>query len=640
LPLGPPTAPLPVGDWVDRTPCPPPQATGGTPLLAYDGGGRLFGLGRSADMDLPAPAWEWDRAARHFVSRSPCAPPASWPWLGGGALFDHDPVRNRFLLVTHTWNSTTMFYESASSPFAWTATAAPSPWFSAQYSGVKLVRDENRRSVVVPTTPLFERRDGSDAWTDLFPPGTVGGPHPETVGSVGYDAGRGTLVNVYTALDQRFETWELDVTTAQWVDRTSTAGSVAAASYNTLWWDPVARRLCNLALESELSDEPRVWSWDGLAGRWTELVPGDSVRPRLGQVLTFAVDRTTGDATFWLTASGTAAQELWTWRSAARAWTRLSPDRWPTLWPRRTSSSTATYDWDRGRLVAVTAESLRRVSISEWDVASETFFDRTSDVAQPWPANMTEVDLAYDPDRRRLVLFGSTQSRAELWEWDGATGQWRDRTTPVGTTPAPLWPGVGAASITYDPVRRRVAAWATGVIFPAIWLWEPDSGTWQGQSAPDAIALASRGGSLVADERRGVLVLVAPGPSIVEWSGGAAWRLAAETPRQPNTGQRVYAAYDARAERTLVFTTTSSTDSAGVRTYRNGLWTWDGERLVDITPPSLAGVRADDYPEAGSSLTYDPTRGNLLLLAPLVPTDRFRIPGEMHVWEGSTQPAR
>jgi MYXO-CTERM domain-containing protein len=71
--------------------------------------------------------------------------------------------------------------------------------------------------------------------------------------------------------------------------------------------------------------------------------------------------------------------------------------------------------------------------------------------------------MAFDSDRKRAVLFGGEGSEDafsnETWEWDSATAKWILRTTDV--SPPPLL----SSSMAYDPLRKRAVlfgGWAPG----------------------------------------------------------------------------------------------------------------------------------------------------------------------------------
>ncbi len=124
--------------------------------------------------------------------------------------------------------------------------------------------------------------------------------------------------------------------------------------------------------------------------------------------------------------------------------------------------------------------------------------------------------MAYDTDRKRIVMFGGVRSTlagaimlADTWEWDGL--QWISVTTPVAPSPR-----VGSG-MTYDPVRRRVVLF--GGVFPGQYplgdTWEYDGSTWT-QLSP-ALAPGAREPSLTWDSAREVAVLFGGVDFTVPW---------------------------------------------------------------------------------------------------------------------------
>jgi hypothetical protein len=71
--------------------------------------------------------------------------------------------------------------------------------------------------------------------------------------------------------------------------------------------------------------------------------------------------------------------------------------------------------------------------------------------------------VAFDPARRRLVLFGGWRfgALADTWEWDGAS--WVQQ-SPVASPPA-----VDGPTMAFDGARQRVATFTGG----ALWYFLP-----------------------------------------------------------------------------------------------------------------------------------------------------------------------
>ena len=109
------------------------------------------------------------------------------------------------------------------------------------------------------------------------------------------------------------------------------------------------------------------------------------------------------------------------------------------------------------------------------------------DAAGGAPLRRYKHAMAYDSDRGRMMVFGgyatdTGRDQEDLWEWDGATGLWTDR-TPAGLAPAPSQ----AAVLVYDQRRARLLLFVgqddvTGGT--GTWEWDPATGYWLDRSPP------------------------------------------------------------------------------------------------------------------------------------------------------------
>ena len=131
----------------------------------------------------------------------------------------------------------------------------------------------------------------------------------------------------------------------------------------------------------------------------------------------------------------------------------------PASPPARTYANMA-FDVARARMVLFGG-----VSRSDtWEYDGVTWVQRSSGPPQGWPM------LAYDEARARTVLFGND---GQAWEFDGTA--WAQR----ATNPAPV--GRSDGGLAYDPLRRRIVLfsginagtkddiWEYGPTTPALW---------------------------------------------------------------------------------------------------------------------------------------------------------------------------
>jgi hypothetical protein len=115
--------------------------------------------------------------------------------------------------------------------------------------------------------------------------------------------------------------------------------------------------------------------------------------------------------------------------------------------------------------------------------------------------------MAYDPVRRRVLLFGgyattSTYTLADTWEWDGT--DWNQ------LNPARSPPGRSSHAMAYDAARARVVlfggqnAWGPSHMWEDTWEW--DGTTWSERATPIRPA-ARRDHTMAYDSTRGRVVL-------------------------------------------------------------------------------------------------------------------------------------
>lgn len=225
--------------------------------------------------------------------------------------------------------------------------------------------------------------------------------------------------------------------------------------------------------------------------------------------------------------------------------------------------------------------------------------------------------LAYDPVRRRTMLFGGRASGTvfgDTWEWDGVA--WTPR------QPATSPPARAFAAATYDAVRGRVVMFG-GRDFanaPLGDTWEWDGTTW----VERVVATAPPAGadhSMAFDPRRGVVVMTSVAPRDTWEYDGSAWQpRGVVTPELRGTP--------------LAF------DGVGVVAfggellpgYSDETWRYDGQawtRLTSAMAPAARGYAA---------MAPDPRRRRVLLVggfAAQCPGACFNTFGDVHAWDGT-----
>lgn len=300
-----------------------------------------------------------------------------------------------------------------------------------------------------------------------MPARTLGDPPPIPAARVNhamaFDAARGRVVLFGGSdLAGRFaDTWEWDG--LRFAERTP-AGSPSA-------YDPA---LVYDAARAEvlLFTPPETWAWDGV--RWTLRaslpIPGD----RVGYAMCYDSVRARV-VLFGGFSYGSWLDDTWEWDGTAWSYRTVA------IRPQGRSGHAMAYDPDRQRTVLVAGTNDLSYPHSspygdtwEWD---GTQWQR---VANSGPAPRTGHTLAYDPVRRRIVLFGGIQHfwanpptvYADTWEWDGSA--WRQ--VPVTRSPPPR----DGHAVAEDPLGRGLvlfggfdsvgfadATWLYGALIPA-----------------------------------------------------------------------------------------------------------------------------------------------------------------------------
>src|SRR6185503_8589313 len=138
------------------------------------------------------------------------------------------------------------------------------------------------------------------------------------------------------------------------------------------------------------------------------------------------------------------------------------------------------YDSDRKKMVVFggTDEAGNRLAdLWEWDGATATWAQRT--IAGAKPVARYGHTMIYDSFRKRIVLYGgNTGTNAgtwvnETWEFDGTNGTWAQFTT-TGTAPT-YYNSVGYTRLGYDPVTHKTLLYSTG---DYAYEWDPVTPTW------------------------------------------------------------------------------------------------------------------------------------------------------------------
>ncbi|HEY4179120.1 MAG TPA: DUF4215 domain-containing protein [Kofleriaceae bacterium] len=252
-------------------------------------------------------------------------------------------------------------------------------------------------------------------------------------------------------------------------------------------------------------------------------------------------------------ASGVMA-ETWEWDGVN--WMSRSPARSPG---RRTLSAMA-YDSDRHRVVLFSGFDTN----DTWEYDGVTWTLRTLPAS---PGIRYRPAMAYDAERHQLLMFGgydATTSYDELWAYDGTTWTRIDKPS-IGEWP----PVLTHAAMAYDPIRKRT------VLFGGQHMGNGSHETWEW----DGTAWSSTASTLLPDNTAfyvdapdnlawdaAVQRVVHTDPSATWQWDGAQWTHLGGT---PFNGPCVLAGFDARSRVTCF-----DNDLATGKTYELASATW------------------------------------------------------------------
>jgi cysteine-rich repeat protein len=424
------------------------------------------------------------------------------------------------------------------------------------------------------------------------------------------------------------DTWAWDG--ARWT-QLSPATSPPAHSGAVMAFDP-KRNLIVLAGGGGYAD---TWTWDGAT--WT-VDPAVLPEPRVEAAMAYSP---TIDAMV-LTGGGSGPPDesyVYTWQPGS--WTEHQPQPASTAGTRLLQLSW--FDPTLGRVVIAGGGDINAVKSDMWSWDGMTFQKVTASVApavdapalcadrargklvlaglsttgtwehdgSSWalrssknPVPTGSGPIAYDSARGVCVLYVST---GDIWEYQGATGDW----TQIVAPPGPM-PRVGTA-LAYDEQRQRILMFG-GQAMPngftnELWAW--DGTSWSHLPAGATTPGARANAGFAYDRAAHHIVLFGgsndPFPPFADtWIWDGTWtNVTPTTTLSPSARFDSALSYDERLHRMVLYGGTGSTFDP-----LSDLWTWDGASWTRLhTEPGLTPGNA-----FASTLTYDPVTASSVLM--------------------------
>jgi hypothetical protein len=358
------------------------------------------------------------------------------------------------------------------------------------------------------------------------------------------------------------------------------------------------------------------WEWDGARGAWNERTPASANSPadRSGHVMAYdPVRKKTFLFSGWQPAAGFYIPEQWEWDGPTASWSQI--DATSATVPSARYGATMAWDPDRQRMVlfgGFDETTGRRNDLWEWDGTTKTWTDRTPTGTKPTPR--WSHTMAYDPVRKKMVVYsgntgtGTASSGSfvdETWEWDGATATWTKMATPSSTV---VYYYYGYLRMVYDVSRSKMEMFYD---YTRVYEYDPTMPAWTQVANPtrnDQSNYPGQNGSAIYDPDLKVMtVFGGNNRTLWDYSGADATFTNRSTPvNGPIQRNSPAIAFDTKQGKLMLFGGYSSLDSL----YKQDTWEWSGSSAVWTNR-----TNANTKPEARyqAAMVYDSKRDQLLL---------------------------
>jgi hypothetical protein len=527
--------------------------------------------------------------------------PFFWPTLAQDPLASLEPSAAEFVKLQLVDSEAVL--SAAEASWRQVATNSSSP---SSGQGYAMAYDAARwKAVLFGGQETWEWDVQSGIWTDRTPAGVK--PSAREGHAMVYDAARGKVVLFGGMYSSGFspitlsDVWEWDGVDGTWTERwrsndLSLSRYRHALAYDTARGTIVLFGGLNLYLQ-RLGD---TWEWDGGLGTWTEKTPtGENPSARTGHAL--AYDAMQKKVILFGGEDGylSSKQDTWEWDGALGTWTEKTPTGEN---PSARTGHALAHDVAQGKVILFGGyDGLPRQDMWEWDGALRTWTERMPTGGNPTPRAGHQI--VYDAARRKVVMFGGTAA-ADAWEWDGAAGVWTER-TPTGIRPSAR----DGHSLTYDSVRRKVVLFGGSSGGDETWEWDGTAGKWTERTPTGTKPAAREYHAMTYDAVRGKVILFGGydgtwKQDIWEWEGNAGtWTDRTPAGAKPSARGWHGLACDAARGKVVLF---GGYDGS----YYQDTWEWDGNAgtWIDRTP---AGAN----PPTTGALVYDPAREKVVLFA-------------------------
>jgi hypothetical protein len=319
------------------------------------------------------------------------------------------------------------------------------------------------------------------------------------------------------------EVWDLDPATLAFTDRSPVVDVPSARQNPAMAYSPATGKTYLFGGQSSGVYLDDLWAWDG--NGWTPIAT--DVRPSPRYYAAMAYDPVRKSLIlyggFWSGLVGTGGDMTYvrtvfddTWELGADGkWTELHPASKPLP----TQAHTMATDTVRNKVLlyggagteqpipGVPYTGFYRNHVWEWDGSTMSWTDRSPPAASDYPYTVWTPSMTYDDLRQKLFVLEFTSDRADntwFWEWDAISAGWSKR--QIGESPPDKGDGL---RVVYDPVRKREVIYTDARDASGNQeTWEIDSQgpTWYVRSFTEAPG-ARIEARVAFDSNRGVVVL-------------------------------------------------------------------------------------------------------------------------------------
>ncbi len=444
--------------------------------------------------------WEWDPVASTWTERTTQGDKPSQRYAHAMAF---DGVRDK-VVVFGGWDIST----GASRNDLWDWEPTTGAWTE------RLTGSESG----IPTPRMYASMvaDDADARLELVAGVAASSPYGSGGSYGGPDAGIYILPPIlppgvgYSATGSR-EVWELNPATPAFTNRTAPLDVPSARYDQAMAYNPSTGKTYVYggydSMTGQLFDD--LWAWDGKT--WAQVAT--DVRPPARSAAGLAYDPARKSLILYggNSANGNVYGDTWEWASSGK-WTELNPSNSPEpLFGHGMVTDTTrnkillfaglgSYNY-MGPFMGMGNE------VWEWDGTTMAWTDRTPTASTNAPIGRQYPVMAYDEGRQKMFVYDGTNygaSPGAFWEWDPVSAGWAIRAS--GDSLDYGYYDV----VAYDSIRRRevllTAANSPSTNYQETWELDAKGPTWYVRALPGSPG-QKYGATMAFDSGRGVVVM-------------------------------------------------------------------------------------------------------------------------------------